>query len=93
MQWREVVDMKAEHEVVGESEFGHLLALAQLAEESQIAFALKPQEHLDQELNSTRAAEREAELLLRVREEVLVLEGFGFWVLIGRLQTTVQLDL
>ncbi len=52
--------MKAEHEVVGESEFGRLFVLGELAEELQIALPLKPQEHPDQELNSTRAAEREA---------------------------------
>jgi hypothetical protein len=85
--------MKAEHEVAEESEFGRRLALGEGAEELQVASPLKPQEHLDQELNSTRAAEREAEQLLRVLEEVLVLEGFGFWVPIERLQTVVQLGL
>jgi hypothetical protein len=43
------------------------------------------QEHLGQELNSMRAAEPEAEQLLRVREDVLVLEGVGFYVPTERL--------
>lgn len=47
---------------------------------------------LDQELNSTRAAEPEAERLLRVQEDILVQEGVGVLVP-ERLQIIDQLDL
>jgi hypothetical protein len=70
--------MKAERGAVGGSEFGLRPVLELLAEKLQIVLPLMLQEHLGQELNSMKAAEREAEQLLRVREEVLVLEEFGF---------------
>jgi hypothetical protein len=76
VHWSEAVDREVEHTKVEENELGQHPAREPLVEELQILLPM-PQEHLDQELNSMMAAELEAEQLLRVQEEVLVLEGVG----------------
>ena len=48
-----------------------------LAEELLTVLPAMLQEHLDQEQNSMRAAEQEAEKPLRVLEEILLVEGLG----------------
>ena len=87
----EEVDM-VEHMAVEVNEFEWLPAWKPLAEELQ-TLLLMLQEHLDQELNSMRAAEPGAEQLLRVQEDILVLKGVGVYLLPERLEITDQLDL
>ena len=75
--WERIVDMEAEHVTVGEIESERLVAKGLVAEELLIVLPAMPQEHLGQGQNSMKAAEREAEELLRVLEKVLLLGDFG----------------